>query len=98
MLQGPAKQDDVQFVDVREHWEVETSSLPLFKTLPLGELLNGGEDYLDADRPTVLLCHHGVRSRRAAQHLLDQGFERVFNVTGGIDAYARVVDPAVPLY
>jgi len=98
MLQRPANQDDMQFVDVREYWEVETSSLPLFKTLPLGTLLSGGEDNLDANKPTVLLCHHGVRSRRAAQHLLEQGFEKVFNVTGGIDAYSRSVDPGVPLY
>lgn len=85
-------------MDVREHWEVETSALPLFKTLPLGKLLSGGEDDLESDKMTILLCHHGVRSRRAAQHLIDQGFEQVFNVTGGIDAYSRAVDPTVPLY
>ncbi len=60
-----------------------------------------GEDIgeqLDKDKQTVVLCHHGVRSQNVAQFLVDKGFQRVANVSGGIDAYSRLVDRSVPLY
>lgn len=52
------------------------------------------------DRATVLVfhCHHGMRSQAAAEHFLGQGFKRVFNVRGGIDAWSMTVDPGVPRY
>lgn len=55
-------------------------------------------EQLDKDKQTVVLCHHGVRSQRMAQYLVDQGFQRVANVSGGIDAYSRLVDTSIPLY
>lgn len=53
---------------------------------------------LDKDTPLVLQCHHGVRSRAVADHLVGHGFRQVYNLTGGIDAWSRRVDPGVPLY
>jgi rhodanese-related sulfurtransferase len=54
---------------------------------------------LDPDAPTYVLCHHGVRSRSVAEFLVSRaGFTNVHNVSGGIDAYSRRVDAAVPLY
>ncbi|NVB38113.1 Grx4 family monothiol glutaredoxin [Pseudenhygromyxa sp. WMMC2535] len=53
---------------------------------------------LAKDTPLVLFCHHGVRSRRAAEYFVDQGFREVYNLTGGIDAWSLEVDPAVPRY
>jgi monothiol glutaredoxin len=50
------------------------------------------------DAPIVLHCHHGVRSRSAAERLLKDGFRNVFNLTGGIDAWSVEVDPSVPRY
>ena len=59
----------------------------------------GVRSALDPDAPTLVLCHHGVRSRSVADWLVSRaGFTDVSNVTGGIDAYSRRVDPAVPLY
>ena len=52
----------------------------------------------DRDKATYLLCHHGVRSRQAASFLLFAGFTKVYNVTGGIDAFTRRVDPSIPAY
>lgn len=89
---------EVQYVDVREPWEIDTASLPLFTNFPLLKLIDGGEDDLDPTVPTVLLCHHGRRSRLASEYLMEHGFIQVFNVTGGIDAYSRRVDPSVPVY
>ena len=88
----------VQFVDVREHWEVDVASLPFFKTVPLGTLLGGGEEVLESDKPTVLMCHHGRRSQTAALYLAQRGFDQLYNVTGGIDAYSKQVDALVPTY
>ena len=55
-------------------------------------------DMLDPEKETLVLCHHGVRSMRAALFLASQGFQRVKNIEGGIDAYSRQVDSSVPLY
>ncbi len=55
-------------------------------------------DALERDVPIALVCHHGMRSRAAAEQLLARGFRRVFNVTGGIEAWSLRVDPNVPRY
>ncbi len=55
-------------------------------------------DMLDPGKETLVLCHHGVRSMRAALFLASQGFRDVKNIEGGIDAYSRRVDSSVPLY
>lgn len=87
---------DVVLLDVREPWEAEVASVPGAVLIPLGELGDRlGE--LDADRPVITLCHAGVRSLRAAQLLQVAGFE-VRSVAGGIDAWSRTVDPAIPRY
>jgi monothiol glutaredoxin len=66
------------------------------------ELLDGqGIDKLRSlDRETLLVfyCHHGMRSRQAAEQFLSEGFKNVFNVTGGIDAWSQEVDPSTPRY
>jgi monothiol glutaredoxin len=53
---------------------------------------------LARDAPIAFHCHHGSRSRAAAEQLLQQGFKRVYNLRGGIDAWSVTVDPSVPRY
>ncbi len=53
---------------------------------------------LDRDTPLVFQCHHGIRSQMAAEYCVRQGFTRVYNLVGGIDAWSIQVDPAVPRY
>ena len=53
---------------------------------------------LPKDTPLAFLCHHGNASRNAAEHFHDHGFRDVYNIEGGIDAWAREVDPTVPRY
>jgi adenylyltransferase/sulfurtransferase len=53
---------------------------------------------LDPGAPIVVHCHHGPRSLRAVQLLRDSGFERVWNLRGGIDAWSQEIDPSVPRY
>lgn len=57
------------------------------------ELMKG-----DRARPLVFQCHHGVRSQSAAEHFRRAGFTRLYNLSGGIDAWSREVDPTVPRY
>ena len=88
---------NVLIIDVREAWELElanTRHLPdlALRHIPLGQLpLRAAElDLLESEGKTLaMLCHHGVRSMNAAYFLAQQGFERVANITGGIDAWAR---------
>ena len=53
---------------------------------------------LDRARPIAVLCHSGERSLYVARFLMSNGFERVVNVAGGIDAWSLEVDPDVPRY
>jgi monothiol glutaredoxin len=53
---------------------------------------------LDRNTPIYFHCHHGGRSQQAAEHYLRQGFKQVFNLAGGIDAYALEIDPELARY
>jgi len=84
-------------LDVRESWELETCKLETAKHIPLRDIpARFGE--LDADAEVVVICHHGGRSMQAALFLERQGFAGVHNLAGGMDAWARQVDPAMPVY
>ncbi len=93
--------EELQLVDVREPEEVAIAALPNCIYLPLSQYPDWGEQifsYLDPSRETVVLCHHGMRSAQMCQWLQRQGFELTKNLAGGIDAYARFVDPSLPRY
>lgn len=84
-------------LDVREPWEtqicrIEGSELMPMRSLP--ERLNE----LDPEQPVVCVCHLGGRSAQVAMFLDRQGFKNVYNLTGGVDAWARQVDNAMPTY
>ena len=53
---------------------------------------------LDRSTPLVFQCHHGIRSQSAAEYCQGLGFENLFNLRGGIDAWSQLVDPSVPRY
>jgi rhodanese-related sulfurtransferase len=84
-------------LDVREPFEWEIGHLQGALHVPLGELTRRvGE--LDPAAPTVCICHHGQRSARAAAWLASQGFERVYNLSGGVERWSLEVDPNMPRY
>ncbi len=83
-------------LDVREPWEVAAAALPGTTHIPMGEIPSRLSE-LDPDRETVVLCHHGIRSAQVAIYLARNGFEKVLNLAGGIDAWSAI-DPAVPRY
>lgn len=84
-------------LDVREPWEFETARLPDAVLVPLSTL-PGAVNSLDPEQEYVVYCHHGMRSAMAANWLVGQGFSRVSNMTGGIDAWSINVDRSVPQY
>ena len=95
-----AKMDTGQtycLLDVREPWEVALASIPGSLCIPLHEVPSRLEE-LDAAREIIVMCKLGGRSQHAAEFLAAQGFSRVSNLQGGIDAWARDIDPNVPEY
>jgi len=85
-------------LDVREPWEFQTASLPNSLLMPMGEVASRAHTELDPDAPVVVMCHHGARSLNVAMWLRDQGFTHAQSLAGGIDAWSRSIDPAVPRY
>ena len=55
-------------------------------------------DRLPTDRMLVVVCHHGMRSYKVAQWLRGNGYPNAVNLSGGIDAWAREIDPALATY
>jgi adenylyltransferase/sulfurtransferase len=89
--------EEFVLLDVREPFELEIASLPSAVNIPLGELpARLGE--LDPEAETLILCRSGGRSANALEFLRDSGFSKIWNVEGGINAWSRRIDPAVPLY
>jgi rhodanese-related sulfurtransferase len=88
-------------LDVREPWEFALAAIRIEGTSTLHIPMNAipprlGE--LDAAQPVVCICHHGVRSAQVVAFLEREGFEAVYNLAGGIDAWSTQVDPGVPRY
>lgn len=91
------EQNNVMLLDVREPHELEISHLPGAVNIPLGQLAARLSE-LDSAREMVVFCKAGTRSARALELLLSAGFRKVKNLKGGINAWAREVDPSLPIY
>lgn len=76
----------VQFIDVRTPGEFKANHRPQFKNIPLSNLL-GKIDKLDKNKEVVVICQSGMRSSKAAKLLKKQGFEKIYNVKGGMSAW-----------
>jgi rhodanese-related sulfurtransferase len=95
-LADPSREKPI-LLDVREPWEFQTCRIEESRNVPMRELPTslGG---LDGAGEIVVICHHGARSLRVALFLKSRGHGRVYNLAGGVDAWARNVDPAMPVY
>ena len=85
-----------ELIDVRTERERETASIEGSTLLD-----KAGEAHLASlakDTPIVFQCHHGIRSRSAAEQYLQRGFKSLYNLTGGIDAWSLQIDPKVRRY
>ena len=84
-------------IDVREPLEHEIAHIEGARLLPLSRF----QEWAGALRPEqeiVFMCHHGIRSAQVCTFFSRQGFMKLYNLTGGIDAWSREVDTDVPLY
>ncbi|KAK7385898.1 hypothetical protein VNO78_31845 [Psophocarpus tetragonolobus] len=100
-IQDPNFLEEAQLIDVREPEEVAKASLPGFSVLPLRQFGSWGPEItakFDPQKDTYVMCHHGMRSLQVAKWLQSQGFRKVYNLSGGIHAYAVQVDPSIPTY
>ena len=84
------------FYDVRT--EKERSVAKIAGAKLLDDATIAAIESLPKDTPLAFHCHHGGRSRGAAEHFLKLGFKNVYNMAGGIEAWSRDVDPSVPRY
>ena len=89
--------DKPLLLDVREPWEYRIVHLEGSTLVPMRQIPQQAEA-LDPDRETVVICHHGIRSRQVARFLESRGFSNVINLAGGIDAWARNTDTELPVY
>ena len=87
----------MRLIDVREPHELEISRLPGAELIPLGSLASHLHE-LDSAEEMVVFCKSGSRSARALELLAGAGFRKVRNLYGGINAWARDVDPSLPQY
>ncbi len=89
--------DQVAFVDVRSQAEWQTARIEGARLLD-GSTAAWLEGLDKAETVLVFHCHHGMRSQTEADRWIAKGFKQVLNLAGGIDAWSRQVDSAVPLY
>jgi rhodanese-related sulfurtransferase len=88
-----------RLIDVRERDEWDICRLPGAELLPLSQFAEmAAEQLTDPAQPLLIYCHHGMRSAQVTAFLLRQGFSSVTNLAGGIDAWSREVDAALPRY
>ena len=99
-LDDPARPQPL-LLDVREPWEFDVCRIPgaqpmAMRSIPARFVELSGEH--GKDREIVVVCHHGARSYQVAMFLAQQGFSNLYNLYGGVAAWARQVDPAMPTY
>jgi rhodanese-related sulfurtransferase len=98
-------EDNFVLLDVRELHELNFAKLTdsRLSVTPMSRLAREGTEALSEsasskDATVYVMCHHGNRSSQVTAWLAQQGWQNVFNVKGGIDEYARKVDPSVGFY
>jgi len=88
-----------QLLDVREMEEWEICHIPQASHIPMRTVMNAlPQLQLSPGMPVAVLCHHGMRSKMVAQQLVAAGFEAVYNVEGGIHAWAQEIDEEMMTY
>lgn len=78
---------EINLIDIREPFEYRRGSLTTAKNIPMGELLDEPEKYLDKNKEYHIVCQSGGRSLRTCNQLSNLGFD-VVNVAGGVGSYS----------
>ena len=99
-LAGRLAQDDAPLLlDVREQNEFECCHLPNALHIPMNQIPIR-QNILPDEQEIVVYCHHGVRSAQVIAYLIEAGFaeNNLYNLSGGIDAWAEKIDSNMPRY
>jgi len=88
---------DLQLLDVRESWEREICFIAGSRHIPMAQIVDRARE-LSLTLPIVVYCHHGARSLQAVLWLRQQGFGEATNLSGGIAAWADMVEPDMARY
>ena len=89
--------EHLTLIDVREPSEFNLCQIHGSINIPVGQIASRLMDF-ELDQELVTICHHGMRSHAVGEFLEAKGFTKVINLLGGIDAWAREVDPTMPRY
>ena len=84
-------------IDVREPWEFEICQIEGSDNIPMGQIPQQLER-LKSAAEIVVICHHGVRSQNVIRFLQQQSIDKLVNLDGGVDAWAREVDSDMTVY
>lgn len=84
-------------LDVRQPWEFGICKIEDSVLIPMSEIPYRMES-LDSERETVVICHHGIRSRKVAYYLEQNGFSNIINLSGGVSQWAQTVDRNMATY
>jgi rhodanese-related sulfurtransferase len=95
-LDDPSREAPV-LLDVREPWEFGVCRIAGSVHIPM-QTVPARLHELDPERDVVVICHHGHRSFQVAMFLERNGFNSVHNLFGGVDGWAKQIDPAMALY
>lgn len=89
--------EDLTLVDLRPVWEQQLCLIEGSMSVPMTDLPDHMHSLPD-DRPIVMICHHGSRSRQAVGFLKGCGYQKVFCLSGGIDSWAKDIDKSMKRY
>lgn len=92
-----SQENDCVLLDIREPWEINICSLSNSVNIPMGQIPARLDD-IDTQRDIVVICHHGIRSQQVAYFLQNAGYDKLFNLQGGVSAWSRDIDPSFPTY
>jgi rhodanese-related sulfurtransferase len=84
-------------LDVRQPWEFDVCKIDNSVLLPMAQVPERIET-LDSTREIVVICHHGIRSRKVGHFLKQSGFDKIINLSGGVDQWAKTVDQKMSTY
>jgi len=88
-------------LDVREPWEFEYCNIEGSVLIPMGELASELDTLvaeIDHEREIIMICHHGIRSRQMGYYMEQAGFKNITNLDGGVEAWAKDVEPTMKRY
>jgi sulfur-carrier protein adenylyltransferase/sulfurtransferase len=90
--------EDIQLIDVREPYEFDICRIENAQLIPMNSIQRNLHK-ISRDKPVVFICHHGMRSAQVLEYVKRQtGLTKLYNLTGGIHAWAEEVDPEMEMY